>query len=80
MPATAQLIPGRQHIAMLLAPRCVVDLGDNRFEYFPACIKAIVETNRVEAVAKVTQVGQKADRATGPGAGVAGNQVANRIN
>ncbi len=52
------IVPVVEDIAVPFAPGRVVDLGDQRFEAFTRRVETVVETDRVEAMPEVAQVGQ----------------------
>ena len=51
-----------QHVAELLAPRRVVDLCHDVLNLISCWIEAVVETHRVESVAKAGQLCQQTNR------------------
>ena len=55
----------RQHVGMSLLPRRVGDLGDDDVEAAAVGFVAVVEADRIEAVAEVAQMGEQADRPFG---------------
>ena len=55
----------RQHVAVLLAPRRVVDLGDDGVDASVLRIEAVIEADRVESVPEVAWMREEADRALG---------------
>ena len=70
--------PPVEDVAVLLAPRRVVDLGHQRFEALAVRSEAVVEAHRVEAVPEGAQVGEQPDGAVRPPAGLRRDQVADR--
>ncbi len=58
----ALVVARRQHVAMALTPRGVVDLRDDRLEFPVRCVEAVVEAHRVEAVAEQARRGEQPDR------------------
>ncbi len=54
--------PGAQQVAVLFAPGCVVDLGDDVFDDFTAGIETVVKAHRVEAMSEIAQLGEQSHR------------------
>src|ERR1700761_2680148 len=52
-----------QYVGVSLPPGYVLDLGDDSLDPPTGGVEAVVEADRVEAVAEVTQAGEEADRA-----------------
>ena len=71
-------LPAVEHVAVLFAPRGVVDFGNDELERAVGGIEAVVETDRVEAVAEVARVREQADWPAWTHAGVACDAIAHR--
>ncbi len=64
---------------MTFIPWGIGDFRDNRFDTAAGFVEAVVETDRIKNVAKVTQVGQQADGAGRPPAGRPFDTIAHRL-
>ena len=64
---------------MLFAPGSVIDFSNNDLDFGVGGVKTVVETHRIETVAKITQMGQQANRAGRLFTGSLSNQVAHRL-
>lgn len=63
---SAGAVPVPKHVVMTLAPRNVVHFGDHRFDLLTSSIKTVVEIDRAEVIAKIPQLREHPNRATGP--------------
>ena len=76
-PLVAAGLPGHvEDVADLLAPGGVGDFGDQRLDLRAVGREAVVDADRVDAVAEIAQMGQQADRALRAAAGLPFRQIA----
>src|ERR1700761_5658451 len=68
-----------QYVGVSLPPGYVLDLGDDSLDPPTGGVEAVVEADRVEAVAEVAQAGEEADRAGGAGRAGVGDDIADAL-
>ena len=65
-----------QNVTVLLAPGGIVDFGNNDLDLVTGFVEAVIETDRVEPVAEIAQVGKESYRSLQCHAGFICNQPA----
>src|SRR5271165_3064735 len=68
-----------EHIAMLLVPGSVVNLGDDRLDKFAARVETVVKTDRIHQKSAVTKMGEQPYRTRRPKAQTRSDQITHRL-